>query len=522
MAADEEGDVGRPPVLSAESVKLGITDATRATRGTQNYPQKHWSGGMQAGQWKIVDRIVYEHEPRPDRGKILLAGFAADDQPNINISPPADGDPKPVETVHARQLELAAWLAKHYGQGLAADDQKTLAKIYIEAAETGHKYSSAHPTYKTPQEYEAVRAELAAASAALLINEHQIFRAAPAQAQQRRYGKPLPPHAAPNARMLQKKFDQFRQGRYFETDRARAAASRPASIIDRSGLPARSALEYAFGLRYYTDYAWIGAPEIIGYEGRCFVAEHDAGDVDWDLWGIPGIYHTSVVGGIWRIERQRRTATRYSSDGGSTPQLLETRQEVVTQAKFAGWRVGNGCASTYAAADNLRQFYGFSGASWDDVDKILFGYTPTEDGRYYPIRGVAYSVGNYGIHWVCHQTANSFSVRRWGISPVTYLASILLHHMYGNLGISQRMDFLHQVHRGCVPGVNCFYNIMPPYSIPEPITVGIMEAGMSGAGYLLQTLWNRRKAQWIESAADFDPVLVPCQAHDEVISIDRV
>jgi hypothetical protein len=316
---------------------------------------------------------------------------------------------------------------------------------------------------------------------------------------------------------------QFLQGRYIAMDLQRMRnAPRPTRPIGGADRVIRSTIDLASGERYYTEYDWIGAPETLGYEGRVFVAEHDAEGVDWDQWGIPGIYHTSIVGGIWRVERQRRRVHRYPRTPiiSSSPQ--ETFEEIVTQAKFAGWRVGNGASSTYDQGDILKLFYQFSGSTWEDVDRILFGYYPTAGGRYYPIRGVAYSVGNYGIHWVCHQTANAFSVRRWNIAPVGYPASVLLHHFFGNKGISERTDVL-GTHHGCVPGVWCYYNVTPPYSvIVEPLTLTAMEEGMTGAGYLLNKLWNRGRNQWIDSEAQFDSVLVPCRASDDMIAVDRV
>ena len=195
----------------------------------------------------------------------------------------------------------------------------------------------------------------------------------------------------------------------------------------------------------------------------------------------------------------------------------------MTSARFAGWRIGNGCSGTYAAADTLKHFFTCTFLSYDEVDQFLFGYYPTDSGKYYPIRGVAYSIGKYGSDFVCHQSANAYSLYKFGVTPVTYPESVNLYGSYGNLGISTRKDpvLLTEPYFGCVPGVQCHYNL-PPHAGLEPLSLAAPEYFMSGAGYNLHTLWNPKNG-WISSRADFQSVGIPIPApSDETLYIDEV
>jgi hypothetical protein len=317
--------------------------------------------------------------------------------------------------------------------------------------------------------------------------------------------------------VLARKFNRFLQGDYQRDDHMRARFA-PAVEGNRMSVDmvTGASVTTRLGAIYRTEYEWFGKPETISFMARIYLAEHDAEDMDWNTWGFDGMYHTSIIGGIWALNRRTRRVTSFIRE-----QPSGAWDERATLAEFAGWRIGYGAASKYQPDDRLTLVTETTHSSWEEADRRLFGHTPS-GGKYYPIRGVAYSKGNYGLDWVCHQTANAFSLRKWNLLPVTYPISWLPFGPYGNNGISTRRDLVGQIHKGCVPGVWCFYNVTPPYSIPDPVMVGVMESQMTGSGWGLETLWNPNKG-WVRSEASFDPMAINCTVPaSEVVAVERL
>jgi hypothetical protein len=115
------------------------------------------------------------------------------------------------------------------------------------------------------------------------------------------------------------------------------------------------------------------------------------------------------------------------------------------------------------------------------------------------MRGVSYSMGAFGLDWVCHQTANAYTGRKWGILVVDYPISWARFGPAGRRGVSQRSHF-GVVHKGCVPANGCYYNSFPLFS--SAARHALLEALGEGHGYGLQLLYNPVKGV-IQSGADF-------------------
>jgi hypothetical protein len=129
-----------------------------------------------------------------------------------------------------------------------------------------------------------------------------------------------------------------------------------------------------------------------------------------------------------------------------------------------------------------------------------------------------YLAGNYGFHWLCYQAANAYCYRKWNLTPVVnYWWSVQAYGLYGSnplvtQGISERLDAVGGVHRGCVPGNNCFYNVTPPYA--DLGLALVFEPLAQGHGFGLDLLWNPRKG-WVESGATFVAKTIPFTGPEE-------
>jgi len=248
----------------------------------------------------------------------------------------------------------------------------------------------------------------------------------------------------------------------------------------------------------------VDGPNIVSHEGRVYVAEHPAGEVLEELAGLPNLYHTSIVAGVWDIVQTReRVVTYYCERGGLLPKEKGSSEQVSTQAKFNAWVVANGCAGTYLADDNLRLVMSIEGSA-DEVLKVLKGTSPDANGKRCRTRYGAFPNGLYGANWVCHQTCNSFAKTKWKIVPVTYSVSAALGET-GNSGITDiraacECGVTNKSNHCCVPGEDCCYN----WDFGE----------LSGWGYGLSQGWHPTK-NWINTECRFDSVAVPIPGWDE-------
>jgi hypothetical protein len=161
------------------------------------------------------------------------------------------------------------------------------------------------------------------------------------------------------------------------------------------------------------------------------------------------------------------------------------------------WHIANGASGTYRRNDQMLPVK--VGLFEDYMDAVKYIYTPQPDalGVYRRMHAAGYSVGEFGLNWICQTTSNAFTAYRWGATWITP-SGWLLYGTYGNLGVSS-WNFYGKVLTGCVPGNRCFYN-QPPFGPSIVETVGSLE----GWGYGLERFWAPPKGGWWNSDADFN------------------
>jgi hypothetical protein len=169
---------------------------------------------------------------------------------------------------------------------------------------------------------------------------------------------------------------------------------------------------------------------------------------EWEEAGLPGIYHTSILGGRWYLEKAVGTYTYVKcSAPGATP-LQTTVTRTTYTWRFYDWVVANGCGGEYLNPDDgdtLTLFAAFSPSDpsvdpAEDVERQLLGSTEDANGKECRARYGAYPQGAYGLNWVCHQACNAFTTVKWELAPVYYPISDALYGYIGSAGLSDVVD----------------------------------------------------------------------------------
>ena len=273
------------------------------------------------------------------------------------------------------------------------------------------------------------------------------------------------------------------------------------------------------GLPVYKTYLSAeGGPTYFAYEGRVYVAEHAAIDqiqALWDDMGLgPSPPHTSVVAGYWVMGRQSYLRERRRFDPPPAAGVYESQQSaaqraigVVVNRERIVKRVGhfttlawiNGASGTYGGDDVFTESLRVGSTDFGDVVRSLNAFTPDNEDGYCRNRATAYSLGNYLINWICHQTANAFLNKRFSVEPVFHWYSYVLFGVMGNFpagdGTSDCDTLWADAMPGCIPGAYCIGN-HTPYGLP----VGL-ELVATGTGWGLDLVWKQSKQKWIWSEA---------------------
>jgi hypothetical protein len=265
--------------------------------------------------------------------------------------------------------------------------------------------------------------------------------------------------------------------------------------------------------------------EHVALEGRIFVAEHPVFE-SWE-WGI---VHSSIVAGIWsqKIERkilETRQITGAGSPGGSGPQvarasggtvkLISKVRRTIRTWEFIDWIWANGCVGSYSDSDKLTLTERVSAEPANDVEllmRLMNSYLPDTEGDYCLNSATAYSLGLYGVNYVCHQSANAFMSSRRGYEPVSHWYSLLLYGLHGNIGTSSCSDREGAPMRGCIPGNWCEGN-HTPYIDPAEEPIAALVESAAGDGYGLAIVWDPMHG-WVASNAIYNncPVTISPEA----------
>ena len=491
-------------------------------------PKIHPASGMQQGEVRVHDGIIFEYVPDGSRTAPFLANVETKHQPNFPTEEMNSADVSEYE-------RYASWLAIHSSRDLPDekrvqqrdDYQKFMG--YSRRLEMGLK--DPKMVRKEPNTSIArLLAEMATAERQRFSDHlHRLSSYNPL--------RNIPDeHITPDAvEELEKAYEEFLKGSYLRRDQARAqmidSNSRNSQIRreEKYYEKGRALYTYRDGLSFnFGDLEWLpvedvvsgttwtyGEPEFIHYEFRVYTAEHSVLPWDWEVQGslFPNLRHISVVAGVWMYTRRKAIAKIWENG-----KVKEEREYTRYEERFLEWLIGNGCASKYEAEDELVLKYVAIFYDYEELRRFAFGVTATEgEGRYFPIRAVAYCVGTYGIDWVCHQLANAFCLRKWNIIVIHNSPFEAMFGLTGRKGIAERQDRWGGIHHGCVPGNYCFYTIVPPYAT-APTTSAAVEILASGAGWNLDYFWNPRQGAYVPTQADYKELPIPFSGPHRVVT----
>lgn len=507
-------------------------------------PSFHPAAGIPEGKYKAVGGTLVAANPKiPDQFPSAdLPGFLPDDiQKHLSQTTVGLRD-------EAYRKTLASLLAEYYGQGFSTENRQKLAQVYLqssnEAAIIREKLVGKKKV--TGKEIEQARQQLAQIMGQCAFAELKLFASNASSKSPRFSGLKLDAGSLDKSLQddLQKGYQSLLDGSYLKHDKEAIALEAktpeaPKAVAD----VAHTATEFD-ETRH--------EPQTYGWQVKIFVAEHfidpsfvigfdesDARDY--------GLVHTGVIAGIWRLQKTHisrkpkeptvsgpielppqpfqppevihvsKPALPKSPTGSYAAHLLPGVEKKVTEYSevFYGWQVANGCASWFNQHDNLRLCAYLIFRCFEDARQYIFGFTPGPQGHYRRVRACAYSVGTYGLNWVCHQNANAFTSRRWGLEVVDSPFKHLLGNC-GNYASSWAGNFPVSEHDcpviGCdatqYGGVPCsvwnirlHYQISPFMNSPTGLLVNL---GMSGLGknlnicYIPGTGYTESHASYIE------------------------
>jgi hypothetical protein len=499
----------------------------------------HWSLDAAADSFAIKEGILMEKGEPKDR-PLIIAGV--DEQPPAALRQKlaAIDDLSPTEQ-HSARVEWSAWQAEHFGKDLSAGSRKELVDLYVQRSRSADPSLPKNAPEKLDSLNENDRQERlkqeSRDSLDFLIAERKIIGSDRA-AQLRRYGKVLPPLAATlDRRALELDLNSFLSGKYVDAEVGRVkgpdreflrhAKSYIPRVGGREGFIVISPRTFTVPdavrtwipkgkcarLGSFTRTQIIEGPFVIESEGRVFVAEHPITGSSWEDIGLPNLYHTSLVGGLWNLIQTKSRSISYKCDVLDVLPVETGRTEVVqTQLQFDRWVVANSCAGTYKASDELREVYRTSRNSPDSVIKVLRGVRADSNGKRCRTRYGAFPNGSYGLQWVCHQACNTFAKTKWSIVPIHYSVSSVPFGDTGNWGVTDIKAPCecaadgYSANHCCVPGSGCCMNN----------TYG----QGSGNGYGMSVGWHPTKG-WIDTECKFDSVAVPIPGWDyPAVTID--
>jgi hypothetical protein len=497
-------------------------------------PRIHPAFGMRRGEVRVHDGIIFEYVPDGSRIAPFLANVETTHQPNFQIGEISSTDDSSYERMHEEHERYSSWLANHSGRDLSEEKRTQQRDDYHKLINYSRQLEMG---LKDPQTVrKGPKTSIAQSLAVMALMERQRFSD---QFHRLSLYNPLrniaDEHITPDsAEDLEKAYEEVLKGSYLRRDQVRARMTDSESWSYRIGREekyykeGRAFYRYREGLSFdFQDpNLWLplypvngttwtyGEPEFIHYEFRVYTAEHTVLPLDWEAAGtFPDLKHISVVAGAWMYIRRKATANIWENG-----QIKEKRDYTRYEERFLEWLIGNGCASTYLPEDELvlkdvTIFY-----NYEDLQHFAFGVTPTEgEGRYFPIRAVAYCVGTYGIDWVCHQLANAFCLRRWNIIVVHNSPFETMFGLTGRKGIAERQDRFGGIHHGCIPGNYCFYTMVPPYAT-DPTTSATVELLASGAGWNLDYFWNPRQGEYVPTQADYKEQPIPFSGPHRVVT----
>jgi hypothetical protein len=494
---------------------------------------------------RIIDGVVFGNELDLRNEKVLLSGFPMEIseklQPLFQIENDLElfeeyNNPKALQAHIQRYLEnnqkMEQVILEYYAELLPQSKQEKLYQLYKEVENASQQIISEFYQKKVDLK------EFLDSSSKILGNfvydEFAIF-AGETRAQSRRYekwkGKSIP-EKEKIIDLFIKSFRYFLSGEYLrkdvkdekdEKDEEDGNDSDPDSRrILKNVTFTRKPLESKDIIHSEPLTGWEREVEIfpeqnLGYWTVVYRASHpvvpeafytaiDSFYGNWDdIFHEIGAVHTIVLVGIgetFQVREEERVIEVNSGD------IISTKRKTKYYYRIKKWVVANGAGSWFQENDRLTLIKAVHFSSEAAAEKYAKSSTPhSKDGKYYPVRACAYSVGNFTLNWVCHQMCNAFTRRKYSLTG-NYYPSRFIYGKYSNfpwIKISRRKCPVYRTTQyGGVPGHHLHYHYMPPYGCNEPVscsTFRLVEACMNRDGVGLRRRWNPNKSRWQDTYA---------------------
>lgn len=480
-------------------------------------PTSHPAYDMRRGDVRIRDGVVIERHGDTPRTTILFPNLSMDRQPTFDLKEIKGTGILARRRSLAQREQYIRWAAEDAGRNLSVPQRDQLKTMYLKLSREPMRLEKEVVRGRITEK--EAHKELAGNIVGFFREQRRIFSATPGDI----------PFYNPLAKLkddeitpeLMKKLEKA-YTEFLERPSRRISRTRP----DRSGMtldtvapPYRvRSIEPQFAsyviqrppisvsqLTNTVVETAVGEPTPIHYEFRVYTAEHSI--LPW--WEDVGsdLRHVSVIAGAWVYSEQK-----YEKKTFQEGTVVATEEIARLEEAPISWLVGNGCASTYLEDDRLCLRFTKIFDNLTDLERFAYGVTKDEGTQeYFLVNACSYSIGTYGRDWVCHNLANAFSYRKWGIQllPSDYSIWTITHGLYGSRGISMREDAVGQVHRGCIPGNWCFYTTYLPYA--DPVAALIIETFAKGIGTGLKYFWVPEENGYYPTYADYKDRPIPCQ-----------
>lgn len=494
-------------------------DIVTAQNGQFVLPPGHPASVLREGTYRSVDGVVIALQPVARTGEVRFAGL-----PDLFLR---GSLPQDIESCGNNQegtftTAVAKRFATYYAQQLTSSQKGELIALYRnEISAACRIVSQTH--VDTEAKLNDVRNELAQLLSRSFIEEMNWFAGKP-QAKMRRFpgwsGRRLE-DTKDFASFLTQAYLELLTGTYIRRDEQAIApeqtnldsdffvASEPLAASQNIKYESSGRQSFDVFLEAARGRARSHSPRVqagtslatYAWEARVYTSEHSILSnplesrlthfvdlMHWPVLGSDlGLVHVSVVAGVWRLTRQAGT--------GQTTKL---------GGKWYRWVVADGSASWIQSDDKLVLRERAVFPSYEAAVKYLLGSAEDSKG-FDPVHECAYSVGDYGRNWVCHQNSNAYALDKWGLILVNYPTSLV----FGPVGnyvfpaLSLRKDpWNHRLYDGGAPGKELHYQTDLPYAIVDNVLNGFMR---QGSGYGLGVGWDSHDSQWQPTGCLFTP-----------------
>jgi len=401
----------RAPVDFLDSEQLGRLSGLMVKPSEMQ--RGHPAYGMKRGEIRFSEEVPIEYHLDAPRDSKLISGVPMDDQAKFRF-PEIEGIDEAARTMRfEQQVKYARAIAEDLGQDLSEEKQKELETVYMGLVDLSWKLDKQLAAQRIT-ENQAIKS-LSKGVVESLRQEREIFSDKPADIPERNplrtfREKQITPELVED---LERAYEEFLTGAWMgEKDgkKEKVEAPSPTRARDYRKYPVRSIISN-FKPRLSPLYSNVGGPVYTHFEFRIYTAEHSV--ISWldkispELGDTPDFKHVSVVAGAWVYEKQTR-------ERANPPDGRPRSEYVVYEEKPIGWLVGNSCAGGYQADDDLILRYRKVFEDWDELLEFAYGVNmDPQQQECHTISVASYSIGTYGLDWVCHNLANAFTYKRW-------------------------------------------------------------------------------------------------------------